>query len=165
MIKNNTAQIITLPPLPFLVHSLFAIDGWLLRGGVISCDCFLTIAGKAMIICYIFHKTSVMNDVWNLVMSRGREYYTQYSFDGRTDGLLTDWSHFDEAGSWCVTHRTQNPTRHPKRFQHRRLRVTFALTLKAPHTTTQPVYKAVMGNVIGKPKTSGPLRIPTHPLG
>lgn len=53
MIKNNTAQIITLPPLPFLVHSLFAIDGWLLRGGVISCDCFLTIAGNILYI-YIY---------------------------------------------------------------------------------------------------------------
>lgn len=158
-----------LPPSPFLVHSLFAIGGWLLRGGVISRNCFLTIAGKAMIIYCIFHKTSVMNDAWNLVMSYGPEYCMQYWFDGRTDGLLPDWSHFDEVGSWCVTHRTQSPTRRPKRFQHRRLKVTFALTLKAPHTTTPPVYKAVMGNVIGKLKTSGPLRIPfragTYPLG
>lgn len=65
------AQIMMLPPSPFLVHSLFAIGGWLLRGGVISRDCFLTIAGKA-----------------SMVMSRGREYGTQYLFDGRTDGLL-----------------------------------------------------------------------------
>lgn len=53
---------VMLPPIPFLVHSLFAIGAWLLGGGVISCDRFLTIAGKAMVIYSRFNRPSVKDD-------------------------------------------------------------------------------------------------------
>lgn len=104
------AQRIMLPVVPFLVHSLFTVGGCLLRGGVVSCDCFLTIAGKTMIIYSGFHRTSVMNNEWSLIRSRGPELCMQYGFDGRTGGLLPYWSRFHEVESWWVTQRTQNPT-------------------------------------------------------
>lgn len=62
-IRTMAQIIIMLAASPFLVHSLFAVGGWLRSGGVISRDSFLTVAGKAMIIHCIFPKTSVMNDV------------------------------------------------------------------------------------------------------
>lgn len=68
---KNTREITPSPPSPFLVQRLFAIGGWLLGGGVIGRDCFLTIAGKATVIYCMFHKASVMNDGWNLVTSSG----------------------------------------------------------------------------------------------
>lgn len=95
-----------LPASPFLVHRLFAIGGRLLRGGIISRDRFLMIEGKATIIYCIFHKTSVTNDVWNVVMSCGPEYCMQYSWweDGwfvtRLESL--PWR-------WKLMRNTQNP--------------------------------------------------------
>lgn len=173
--KTHTTRYITsnsiydftymLAPSPFLVHSLFAIGGWLLRGGVISCDCFLTIAGKAMITYWIFNKTSVINDVWNLVMSRGPEYCMQHSFDGRTDGLLPNWSHFNEVGSWCATYKTQNQKRHQKDSNTANSK-SLLLSHSQLHT---PQPNQCTKLLWGKLRTSGPLRIPfrvaTYPLG
>ena len=68
-----------MPPLsPFLVHSLFAVGGWLRRGRVISRNCFLTIAEKDTIIYCIFHKTSVMNvyEIWSCHVDRVVCYLT-----------------------------------------------------------------------------------------
>lgn len=139
-------------PIPFLVHSLFAIGGWLLRGGVVSGDCFL-ISGKATIIDCSFHRTTAMNDEWRLITSRGPEQCMQYGLDGRTDGWSPYWSHFHEVGSRWVTHRTQNPTQHPKRVQHQKLQSNTHKSLLLSHSklhTAQPkpVYKAVI--VTGK---------------
>lgn len=153
------AQRIMLPLVPFLVHSLFTVGGCLLRGGIVSCDCFLTIAGKTMIIYSGFHRTSVMNNEWSLTRSRGPELCMQYGFDGRTDGLLPYWSRFHEVESWWITPRTQNPTRHPNRFQHRKLQSNTHKSLLLSHSNVNYIQTNVQsccGNVIMKPANQWP---------
>lgn len=157
-----------LPPIPFLVHSLFAIGAWLLGGGVISCDRFLTIAGKAMVIHSRFNRPSVKDDECSQIRPRGPEQCMQNGFHGRTDGLWPYRSHFDEAGSWWVT---ENPTRHPKRFQHHKLQSNTHKSLLLSHPklhTPQPnqCTKLLWEMLFENWK---PLRIPlrgaTYPLG